>query len=183
MGKIIILGNKGSGKRTLKEKICSQLADFDFDVYSGDTLSSYVAAILVVSLTDGPMPETLEHLLSVHKAGIPNIFCFLNKTDLLKDNHLQDLVKLECQELGRKYGYSGENFLIITGSALQNKNIDVLTQQIKNNINKPYIQLDFKLPEYRCRRCKQLYHTPFEVCKVCNTKQKVSFFSRLFGDN
>ena len=183
MAKIIILGNKGSGKRTLKQKISSQLVDFDFDVYSGDALSPYAAAILVVSLTDGPMPETLEHLLSAHEAGIPNIFCFLNKTDLLMDKDLRELVKLECQELGKKYGYSVENFLIIPGSALQNQNIDVLTQQIKNNINKAYIQHNFNLPEYRCRRCKHLFYIPFEVCKVCNTKQKVSFLQRLFRAN
>ena len=69
MRKIIILGNKGSGKRTLKEKISSQIADFNFDVYPANALSSYMAAILVVSIEDGPMHETLEHLLSTKNSG------------------------------------------------------------------------------------------------------------------
>ena len=69
MQSIIILGSKGSGKKTLKEKVATHLSDFAVDIYSGNFSSSYDAAILVVSLTDGPMPETIEHLLAAHNVA------------------------------------------------------------------------------------------------------------------
>jgi translation initiation factor 2 gamma subunit (eIF-2gamma) len=178
---IVILGSKGSGKKTLKEKTEKHLSDFNLLIYSGNLFSSYDAAILVVGLDDGPMPETREHLLAAHNTNIPNIFCFLNKVDLLEDKELHDLVNMECQELGKKYGYSNENFFIISGSALHNKNIDALIQQIRSEINKPYIPFNFKLPEYTCKRCKHIEHIPFDICKVCNTKQKTSFLKKFFG--
>jgi translation elongation factor EF-Tu-like GTPase len=136
MHTIIILGSKNSGKKTLKEKISSRLPEFRFDVYSGGILSSYTEGILVVNLEDGPMPETLDHLIAAHKANLPRILCFLNKSDLVPDKELHDLVNLECRELAERYGYSGENILIISGSALQNKDVDNLTKHLRNGINK-----------------------------------------------
>ena len=97
------------------------------------------------------------------------------------DKELQDLVYLECLELGKKYGYSEENFYVIRGSALQGTEIESLIELIRSGINKPYVHSNLKLPEFVCKRCGHIENSPFDVCKVCNTKQKVSFLKRLFG--
>eukprot|EP00980_Cylindrotheca_fusiformis_P004366 scaffold925_cov129-Cylindrotheca_fusiformis.AAC.19 len=74
--------------------------------------------ILVVAATDGPMPQTREHILLAKQVGIPNLVVFLNKCDLVDDEELLELVEMEVRELLGEYGYDGDEIPIIRGSAL-----------------------------------------------------------------
>lgn len=76
-------------------------------------------AILVVSAPDGPMPQTREHILLAKQVGVPAIVVFLNKTDMVQDAELLDLVEMEVRELLTKYQYPGNDVPIIRGSALK----------------------------------------------------------------
>jgi len=76
-------------------------------------------AILVVAATDGPMPQTREHILLAHQVGVPNIIFFLNKCDMVDDPELIDLVESEVRELLKKYQFDGDNAPVIRGSALK----------------------------------------------------------------
>ncbi len=76
-------------------------------------------AILVVAASDGPMPQTREHILLAHQVGVPNLIVFLNKIDASDDPELVDLVEVEIRELLTKYKYDGENTPIIRGSGLK----------------------------------------------------------------
>jgi elongation factor Tu len=76
-------------------------------------------AILVVSAPDGPMPQTSEHILLARQVGVPAIVVFLNKTDMVDDPELIDLVETEIRELLTKYGFPGKDIPIIRGSALK----------------------------------------------------------------
>ena len=76
-------------------------------------------AILVVAATDGPMPQTREHILLARQVGVPKIVVFLNKVDMVDDAELIDLVEEEVRELLTKYEFDGENAPIIRGSALK----------------------------------------------------------------
>jgi elongation factor Tu len=74
--------------------------------------------ILVVAATDGPMPQTREHILLAKQVGIPNLVVFLNKCDLVDDEELLELVEMEIRELLDQYDYPGDDIQIIRGSAL-----------------------------------------------------------------
>ena len=74
--------------------------------------------ILVVAATDGPMPQTREHILLAKQVGIPNLVVFLNKCDLVDDEELLELVEMEVRELLSDYDYDGDEIPIIRGSAL-----------------------------------------------------------------
>jgi elongation factor Tu len=76
-------------------------------------------AILVVAATDGPMPQTREHILLAYQVGVPSIVVFLNKCDQVDDKELIDLVESEVRELLKKYHFDGDNAPIIRGSALK----------------------------------------------------------------
>jgi len=76
-------------------------------------------AILVVSAADGPMPQTREHILLARQVGVPAIVVFLNKTDMVSDPELIELVEMEVRELLTKYQYPGNETPIIKGSALK----------------------------------------------------------------
>ena len=76
-------------------------------------------AILVVSAPDGAMPQTREHILLARQVGVPSIIVFLNKTDMVQDQELVDLVETEIRELLNKYQYQGDKIPIIRGSALK----------------------------------------------------------------
>jgi len=75
-------------------------------------------AILVVAATDGPMPQTREHILLGRQVGIPSMVVFLNKVDLVDDEELLELVDMEVRELLSFYDYDGDNTPVIAGSAL-----------------------------------------------------------------
>jgi len=76
-------------------------------------------AILVVAATDGPMPQTREHILLARQVGVPEIVVFMNKTDLVDDEELIELVELEVRELLSSYEFDGDNIPVIKGSALK----------------------------------------------------------------
>ena len=76
-------------------------------------------AILVVSAPDGPMPQTFEHILLARQVGVPAMIVFLNKTDMVQDKELIDLVETEIKELLTKNGYPGDKVPVIKGSALK----------------------------------------------------------------
>jgi elongation factor Tu len=75
-------------------------------------------AILVVAATDGPMPQTKEHVLLARQVGVPYIVVFLNKCDAVEDEELTDLVEMEVRELLSKYNFPGDDVPVIRGSAL-----------------------------------------------------------------
>ena len=79
-------------------------------------------AILVVSAADGPMPQTREHILLARQVNVPEIVVFLNKTDMVQDKELIDLVEMEVRELLTKYNFPGDKTPIIKGSALNAMN-------------------------------------------------------------
>ena len=75
-------------------------------------------AILVVAATDGPMPQTKEHVLLARQVGVPYVLVFLNKCDAVEDEELTDLVEMEVRELLSKYQFPGDDVAVIRGSAL-----------------------------------------------------------------
>ena len=76
-------------------------------------------AILVVAATDGPMPQTREHILLAHQVGVDHIVVFLNKCDLVDDPELIDLVEMEVRDLLTEYDYPGDDIPVVRGSALK----------------------------------------------------------------
>jgi elongation factor Tu len=76
-------------------------------------------AILVVAATDGPMPQTREHILLARQVGVPYIVVFLNKCDAVDDAELLDLVELEVRDLLKSYGFPGDEIPVIRGSAVE----------------------------------------------------------------
>ncbi|MBM7712956.1 elongation factor Tu [Enterococcus xiangfangensis] len=76
-------------------------------------------AILVVSATDGPMPQTREHILLSRQVGVKHLIVFLNKIDLVDDEELIDLVEMEVRELLSEYGFPGDDIPVLKGSALK----------------------------------------------------------------
>jgi elongation factor Tu len=74
-------------------------------------------AILVVAATDGPMPQTREHILLARQVGVPKIVVFMNKVDLVDDEEMLELVDMEVRELLEQYEFDGDNASIIQGSA------------------------------------------------------------------
>ena len=76
-------------------------------------------AILVVAATDGPMPQTREHILLARQVEVPSIVVFLNKVDMVDDPELLDLVEMEVRELLTKYEFPGDDIPVIRGSALK----------------------------------------------------------------
>mgnify|MGYP001806410661 CR=1 FL=1 len=95
---------------------CPGHADYVKNMITG--AAQMDAAILVVSATDGPMPQTREHILLARQVGVPNIVVFINKVDVVEDAELVDLVEMEIRELLSKYGFPGDKVQIIKGSGL-----------------------------------------------------------------
>ncbi len=96
---------------------CPGHADYVKNMITG--AAQMDGAILVVAATDGPMPQTLEHILLSKQVGVPKIVVFLNKCDMVDDEELLELVEMEIRELLNKYEYDGDNAPIIRGSALK----------------------------------------------------------------
>jgi elongation factor Tu len=74
---------------------------------------------LVVAATDGPMPQTREHILLARQVGVPKIVVFMNKVDLVDDEEMLELVEMEVRELLDQYEFDGDNSAVIQGSALK----------------------------------------------------------------
>jgi len=94
---------------------CPGHADYVKNMITG--AAQMDGAILVVASTDGPMPQTKEHILLARQVGVPRIVVFMNKVDLVDDPELLDLVEMEIRELLSSYGFDGDNTPIIKGSA------------------------------------------------------------------
>jgi elongation factor Tu len=96
---------------------CPGHADYIKNMITG--AAQMDGAVLVVSATDGPMPQTREHILLMRQVGVPFIVVFLNKCDMVDDPELLDLVEMEVRELLGKYEYPGDDIPVIRGSALK----------------------------------------------------------------
>ncbi len=104
-------------KRHYAHVDCPGHADYIKNMITG--AAQMDGAILVVSASDGPMPQTREHILLMRQVGVPNIVVFLNKVDMVDDEELLELVELEIRELLNKYEFPGDTTPIIRGSALK----------------------------------------------------------------
>ena len=101
---------------------CPGHADYVKNMVTG--AAQMDGAILVCAATDGPMPQTREHILLARQVGVPNLVVFLNKTDMVDDPELMELVEMEVRELLSFYEYDGDNTPIVAGSALGGLNGD-----------------------------------------------------------
>jgi elongation factor Tu len=104
-------------KRHYAHVDCPGHADYIKNMITG--AAQMDGAVLVVAASDGPMPQTREHVLLAKQVNVPYIVVYLNKIDLLDDVELQDLVEMEVRELLSKYEFDGDNVPVIRGSALQ----------------------------------------------------------------
>jgi elongation factor Tu len=127
---------------------CPGHADYIKNMITG--AAQMDGAILVVAATDGPMPQTKEHVLLARQVGVPYILVFLNKCDAVEDEELIELVEMEVRELLSKYDYPGDDTPIIRGSALGALNgeekweakIDELMEAVDKYIPQPTRSLD-----------------------------------------
>ena len=104
-------------KRHYAHVDCPGHADYVKNMITG--AAQMDGAILVVAASDGPMPQTREHILLARQVGVPYIVVFLNKCDVVDDEELIDLVEMEVRELLSEYGFDGDNAPVIRGSALK----------------------------------------------------------------
>jgi elongation factor Tu len=127
---------------------CPGHADYIKNMITG--AAQMDGAILVVAATDGPMPQTKEHVLLARQVGVPYIIVFLNKCDAVEDEELIELVEMEVRELLSKYDYPGDETPIIRGSALGALNgeakweakIDELMEAVDKYIPQPQRSTD-----------------------------------------
>src|SRR5262249_21363250 len=103
-------------KRHCAHVDCPGHADYIKNMITGPAQMD--GAILVVAATDGPMPQTREHILLARQVGVPAMVVFMNKVDAVDDPELLDLVELEVRELLTSYGFPGDDIPIVRGSAL-----------------------------------------------------------------
>ena len=96
---------------------CPGHADYVKNMITG--AAQMDGAILVVSATDGPMPQTREHILLARQVGVPALVVFLNKCDMVDDEELLELVEMEVRELLSEYDFDGDNIVVVKGSALE----------------------------------------------------------------
>ena len=96
---------------------CPGHADYIKNMITG--AAQMDGAIIVVAATDGPMPQTREHILLARQVGVPNLIVFMNKCDMVDDAELLELVELEVRELLTTYGYPGDDIPVVRGSALK----------------------------------------------------------------
>jgi elongation factor Tu len=106
-----------TAKRHYAHVDCPGHADYVKNMITG--AAQMDGAILVVSAADGPMPQTREHILLARQVGVPYVVVFLNKTDMVDDPELLELVELEVRELLTSYGFPGDKIPIVKGSALK----------------------------------------------------------------
>ena len=106
---------------------CPGHADYVKNMVTG--AAQMDGAILVVAATDGPMPQTREHILLARQVGVPNIVVFMNKVDLVDDEEMLELVEMEVRELLDQYEFDGDNASIIAGSALKALEDDAAFQE------------------------------------------------------
>jgi elongation factor Tu len=127
---------------------CPGHADYIKNMITG--AAQMDGAILVVAATDGPMPQTREHILLARQVGVPAMVVFMNKVDAVDDPELLDLVELEVRELLSSYGFPGDDIPVVRGSALGalngdgdwEKTIDELMEQVDSYIPQPAREVD-----------------------------------------
>src|SRR5215211_6217178 len=105
-----------TGKRHYAHVDCPGHADYVKNMITG--AAQMDGAILVVSAADGPMPQTREHILLARQVGVPSLVVYMNKTDMVDDEELIELVELEVRELLSSYDFPGDDIPVIKGSAL-----------------------------------------------------------------
>src|SRR5208337_3693364 len=105
-----------TAKRHYAHVDCPGHADYIKNMVTG--AAQMDGAIIVVAATDGPMPQTREHILLARQVNVPKIVCFMNKVDMVDDAEILDLVEMEVRELLTFYKYDGDNAPVIRGSAL-----------------------------------------------------------------
>jgi elongation factor Tu len=135
-------------KRHYAHVDCPGHADYIKNMITG--AAQMDGAILVVAATDGPMPQTREHILLARQVGVPAIVVYMNKCDAVDDPELLELVELEVQELLTKYEFPGDETPIIRGSALKalegdpnwTKSIDELMEAVDNYVPLPTREID-----------------------------------------
>ena len=133
---------------------CPGHADYIKNMITG--AAQMDGAILVVAATDGPMPQTREHILLARQVGVPYIVVFLNKCDVVEDPELLELVELEVRELLKMYQFPGDTVPVIRGSALKalegdakwEKTILELMEAVDKNVPLPVrdIEKPFAMP-------------------------------------
>lgn len=128
-------------KRHYAHVDCPGHADYVKNMITG--AAQMDGAVLVVAATDGPMPQTREHILLAKQVGVPYIVVFVNKTDQVDDPELVDLVEEEVRDLLTKYDFPGDKTPIIKGSALQ-----ALENPTDEQATKPITELLKALDEY-----------------------------------
>ncbi len=141
-------------KRHYAHVDCPGHADYVKNMVTG--AAQMDGAILVVAATDGPMPQTREHILLGRQVGVPRIVVFLNKCDMVDDEELLELVDMEVRELLSFYDYDGDETPVIQGSALGALNgeaewvakVDELMEAVDNWIEEPprEVDKDFLMP-------------------------------------
>jgi elongation factor Tu len=128
---------------------CPGHADYIKNMITG--AAQMDGAVLVVSAADGPMPQTREHILLARQVGVPCIIVFMNKTDMVDDPELLDLVELEVRELLKAYQFPGDDVPVIRGSALQamqqGEKTDVKDDPSFKPINELLAAMDEYVPE------------------------------------
>ena len=135
-------------KRHYAHVDCPGHADYVKNMVTG--AAQMDGAILVVAATDGPMPQTREHILLARQVGVPQLVVFMNKCDLVDDPELLDLVEMEIRELLSSYDFDGDNIPVIRGSALAAlngepsgvKNVEDLMDAVDNWIPLPTRAVD-----------------------------------------
>jgi len=130
-----------SEKRHYAHVDCPGHADYIKNMITG--AAQMDGAILVVSATDGPMPQTREHILLARQVGVPAMIVFLNKVDMVDDPELVDLVEQEVRDLLDKYEFDGEHVPVIRGSALK-----ALENPTDEAATKPIVDLVAALDEF-----------------------------------
>jgi elongation factor Tu len=122
---------------------CPGHADYIKNMVTG--AAQMDGAILVVAADDGPMPQTREHILLARQVNVPAIVVFMNKTDLVDDPEILDLVELEVRELLTKYEFPGDDIPIVRGSALKSLESD---GNPESEVNKPILELMDAVDEF-----------------------------------
>ncbi len=131
-----------SEKRHYAHVDCPGHADYVKNMITG--AAQMDGAILVVSAADGPMPQTREHILLARQVGVPSIIVYLNKTDMVDDPELIDLVEEEIRDLLKQYDFPGDETPIIRGSALKAIEGD---EEAKKSIGELIKALDEYIPQ------------------------------------
>ena len=146
-------------KRHYAHVDCPGHADYIKNMITG--AAQMDGAILVVSATDGPMPQTREHILLARQVGVPEIVVFLNKVDMVDDPDLIDLVEEEVRELLTKYEFDGAKTAVIRGSALKALESKSVDEEAAKSVLQLMDALDENIPE-PVRDIEKPYLMPIE---------------------